>query len=81
MKLLYKASIIILFGCYSISSIANNTQMPLTTKNTDNIRYHKNRYHSYEQINAIMGRNFNEARAMLQQNLDFAKESVNENLN
>lgn len=58
MKLLYKASIIILFGCYSISSIANNTQMPLTTKNTDNIRYHKNRYHSYEQINAIMGRNF-----------------------
>ncbi|MDR5610437.1 MULTISPECIES: hypothetical protein [unclassified Arsenophonus] len=79
MKLLYKAFIVIvLLSCHLMSAIADNTHLSPTSTITDTSRHNNNQYHSYEDINAILDKNYFQAYVMAQQNIDFAKYAFHE---
>ncbi|SPP31341.1 hypothetical protein ARAF_0464 [Arsenophonus endosymbiont of Aleurodicus floccissimus] len=81
MKLLYKAFIVIvLLSCHLMSAIADNTHISPTSTITDTYRHNSNQDHSYDEINAILDKNYFQCYVMAQQNIDFAKYAFNENM-
>jgi len=58
MKLLYKASIIILFACHLMTAIANNRQFNPSTEITGIYSHNNDQFHNYEGINSIVDKNY-----------------------
>lgn len=80
MKLLYKASIIILLACHLMTAIANNRQFNPSTEITGIYSHNNDQFHNYEGINSIVDKNYFQGYVMAQQNIDFAKYAFNESM-